>query len=67
LGGLPPPEYLEELAREDAPFPGKISLFSETPAAGGVCAGEFRMALSDPVLNRSIKFAYTVSVLPDRS
>ena len=69
LGDLLPPERLEELAREDAPLPGKISLFSGTLAAAGgiVYAGEFRMALSDPVLNRSIKFAYTVSVLPDRS
>ncbi|MDR2175681.1 MAG: DUF2848 domain-containing protein [Synergistaceae bacterium] len=69
LGDLLPPERLEELAREDAPFPGKISLFSGTLAAAGgiVHAGEFRMTLSDPVLNRSIRFAYTVSVLPDRS
>jgi hypothetical protein len=67
LGDLLPPERLEELAREDAPLPGKIALFSGTlPAAGIVRAGEFRMSLSDPVLNRSIKFAYTVSVLPDR-
>jgi hypothetical protein len=69
LGDLLPPERLEELAREDAPFPGKISLFSGTLAAAGgiVHAREFRMTLSDPVLKRSVKFAYTVAVLPDRS
>jgi hypothetical protein len=74
LGDLLPPERLEELAREDAPTaggpaPGKISLFSGTLAAAGgvVHAGEFRMSLFDPVLNRAIKFAYTVAVLPDRS
>jgi hypothetical protein len=69
LGDLLPPERLEELAREDAPLAGKISLFSGTLAADGgiVHAGEFRMTLSDPVLNRSIKFGYEVVVLPDRS
>ena len=69
LGDLLPPERLEELAREDAPLPGKISLFSGTLATVGgiVHAGEFRMTLSDPALNRSIRFAYTVAVLPDRS
>ncbi|MDR2523498.1 MAG: DUF2848 domain-containing protein [Synergistaceae bacterium] len=69
LGDFLPPERLEELAREDAPFPGKISLFSGTLAAvGGIaCADSFGMALSDPVLNRVIRFGYSVTVLPDRS
>jgi hypothetical protein len=77
LGDLPLPERLEELAREDAPFTGKISLFSGTlEAIGGSVteivhtiahAGEFRMSLFDPALNRAIKFGYTVTVLPDRS
>jgi hypothetical protein len=69
LGDLLLPERLEELAREDAPLAGKISLFSGTLAAVGgiVHAGEFRMRLFDPILNRAVRFAYTVAVLPDRS
>ncbi|MDR1873702.1 MAG: DUF2848 domain-containing protein [Synergistaceae bacterium] len=69
LGDLLPPERLEELAREDAPLPGKIALFSGTLATlGGIVhAREFRMTLSDPVLSRSVRFGYTVAVLPDRS
>ena len=69
LGDLLPPERLEELAREDAPFPGKVALFSGTlPALGGIVyAGSFRMSLSDPVLKRVIRFGYSVAVLPDRS
>ena len=69
LGGLLPPERLEELAREDAPMSGRIALFSGAlPVAGDIaCADSFRMTLSDPVLDRAIRFGYTVSVLPDRS
>ena len=69
LGDLLPPERLEELARGDAPLPGQVALFSGTlPALGGIVyADAFRMTLSDPVLDRAIRFGYTVSVLPDRS
>ncbi|MDR1731436.1 MAG: DUF2848 domain-containing protein [Synergistaceae bacterium] len=68
LGDLLPPERLEELAREDAPAPGKVALFSGAPATleGVVFAGAFRLTLSDPVLNRAIRFGYRISVLPDR-
>ena len=69
LCDLLPPERLEELAREDAPFPGKMSLFSGTLAAIGgiVYADSFMMTLSDPVLDRAIRFGYSIVALPDRS
>ena len=69
LGDLLPPERLDELAREDAPLPGQIALFSGAlPVVGDiVCADSFRMTLRDPELDRAIRFGYTVSVLPDRS
>jgi hypothetical protein len=69
LGDLLPPERLEELAREDAPAPGKVAFFSGTLAASGgiVCANAFRMTLHDPVLNRAIRFGYAISALPDRN
>lgn len=69
LGDLLIPERLEELAMIDTPGPGKIALFSGTLAAIGgiVYANEFLMTLHDPVLKRSLKFDYKVSVLPDRN
>lgn len=73
LGDLLAPERLWELALEDllpAGRPGQaISLFSGTLAAHGgiVFAPEFRMTLFDPVLERRIKFGYTIEQLPDRN
>ncbi|MGI6784783.1 MAG: DUF2848 family protein [Aminivibrio sp.] len=70
LGRMLPPEKLFELAREDSPAPGRISLFSGTLAVLGegiVYASDWALSLRDPVLGREIRHEYTVRILPDRN
>ncbi len=70
LGQMLPPEKLFELAKEDAPAEGRISLFSGTLAVLGegiVYGTDWAMSLKDPVLGREIRHEYTVRILPDRN
>lgn len=70
LGKMLPPEKLFELAQEDSPVQGRISLFSGTLAVLGegiVYASDWILSLKDPVLGREIRHQYKVQVLPDRN
>lgn len=71
LGQMLEPEKLMELAGADSPLPEEpYALFSGTlPILGGetVFGQKWELSLTDPVLGREIKMAYTVRQLPDRN